>query len=494
MIKTFFYKTINLIFFIGFSWIFLNVIFNNKQGFIQYNPLIIILLSILVLLVFFIVNKNLEKRCLNMDKRKKLTILIFAMTIILIIQVVFGYYLRVVPSWDFGSVYDNAVSLVTNGKVSSTKYFLNFRNNTGILLIISFAYKIGLLLGVNRFLAIGIVLNIIIIDLSIILMFAICDKVFGTAKAFLALFIAAISTPLYTYTPIFYTDTLSLVFPVLILYLVIIADDVKETWKKYCLYAFIGGIGFLGGQVKLTVTFMLIAISLQLFLQHNIKSYVPKISVIVVNFIITMKIFNSVVDYSGIFDFNMSEKSPTPFTHWVMMSLKEKGGWNWEDYEFTYSFPTREERIEENVKEIKNRLNDYKVEGYFMFLTRKATWTWGDGTYFAPEKLRRKPINVNFYHQLVLKDGRYFKYYAYFSQAIHIAVLFLILVSAFLNIKNSNNSHINILRIVMLGIITFLLIWETRSRYILNYIPIFILIAIEGIQLLEKLSWKEKTT
>jgi len=33
----------------------------------------------------------------------------------------------------------------------------------------------------------------------------------------------------------------------------------------------------------------------------------------------------------------------------------------------------------------------------------------------------------------------------------------------------------------MFGLLLFLLMWETRSRYMLNYIPIYILITISGI-------------
>lgn len=494
MIKTFFNKTINLVFFIVFSWIFINVLLNNNDnsGFLNFNPLVILVFTGIFIGVLIFTNKILEKHCSNITQKRKVVIVFTIMLMVMIIQLVLGYYLRVTPTWDFGFVHRNAVSLVTGNGVVNMEYFLKFRNNTGIFLFLSVVYKAAYMLGLDRFVAVGIVLNIVMIDIAIILMFSVCDKVFGTAKAFLALLVAILTTPFYTYVPIYYSDTLSIVFPILILYLFVLSKEINKWWKKCSIYAIIGILGAGGGQIKLTVVFMLIAITLQLLLQEKIKEYAPKIIIMAVTFFITTKIFYAVVNSHGIFDFKSTEKSPVPFTHWIMMGMKGHGGWDYDDYMFTYTFPTREERIQENLKEIKKRLHNYGSEGYFKFLTIKATWTWGDGTYYSPSKLRREPINNGIYQEIFLETGKYFKYYAYFSQVVHISILFLILVSALCNIWSKDHSYTNVLRIVMFGLMVFLLIWETRSRYITNYIPIFILIAIEGVQLLQKFLSEEK--
>ena len=38
------------------------------------------------------------------------------------------------------------------------------------------------------------------------------------------------------------------------------------------------------------------------------------------------------------------------------------------------------------------------------------------------------------------------------------------------------------MQIAVFGLFLFLLIWETRSRYLVNFVPIFILLGIDGIQ------------
>lgn len=50
------------------------------------------------------------------------------------------------------------------------------------------------------------------------------------------------------------------------------------------------------------------------------------------------------------------------------------------------------------------------------------------------------------------------------------------LISALSHINKKDIYHFS-LNLSVFGIILFLLMWETRSRYILNYIPIFILLA-----------------
>jgi len=37
----------------------------------------------------------------------------------------------------------------------------------------------------------------------------------------------------------------------------------------------------------------------------------------------------------------------------------------------------------------------------------------------------------------------------------------------------------------MFGVMMFLIMWEARPRYIVNYIPVFILVAVEGVHILD---------
>ena len=56
-------------------------------------------------------------------------------------------------------------------------------------------------------------------------------------------------------------------------------------------------------------------------------------------------------------------------------------------------------------------------------------------------------------------------------------VLVIIIIGSIL--KLSKKSEIDYLRLSLIGLFIFFLLWENRSRYIFNYIPIFILIIVD---------------
>ena len=58
-----------------------------------------------------------------------------------------------------------------------------------------------------------------------------------------------------------------------------------------------------------------------------------------------------------------------------------------------------------------------------------------------------------------------------------------IIVSICYSIKRGKkeNNILNTAKLSILGLLLFLLIWETRSRYMLNFIPIYILVWVSGI-------------
>ena len=119
-------------------------------------------------------------------------------------------------------------------------------------------------------------------------------------------------------------------------------------------------------------------------------------------------------------------------------------------------------------------------------LRKKIRFTWGDGVYFAPEKLKRDPIKESWLHAWVLYDGvNYSKTYKY-CNAVQLLLLGGILLSVLANFRRRGETReIQAMQIAVLGLFLFLLLWETRSRYLVNFVPIFILLGIDGMSELE---------
>ena len=114
-------------------------------------------------------------------------------------------------------------------------------------------------------------------------------------------------------------------------------------------------------------------------------------------------------------------------------------------------------------------------------LRAKVVFTWGDGVYFAPEKLKRDPVKESALHSWVLYDGAdYPKTYLYCS-AVQLLILAGILLSVLRNFfEKGRVREIQAMQLAVFGLFLFLLLWETRSRYLVNFVPVFFLLGLDG--------------
>ena len=128
-------------------------------------------------------------------------------------------------------------------------------------------------------------------------------------------------------------------------------------------------------------------------------------------------------------------------------------------------------------------------------MTNKAVHnTWGDGTYFVfREGTIIKHTNSKLW-ELILKDGAYYRYFYYYSQGFHLAVLTLLMVSLVIGIVNGKINAVLLFKIALFGLFLFLLIWETKSRYILQFAPLLLLISADTCYQIVHMKLKNFTT
>ena len=164
------------------------------------------------------------------------------------------------------------------------------------------------------------------------------------------------------------------------------------------------------------------------------------------------------------------------------MGLEGSGGYNGDIYWMTASVEGKNEKIAVDREFIRKRLGEYRVVGMGCHLKAKLLFTWGDSVYFAPEKLKRDPLQESPLHPWVLYDGaNYGRTYRYCS-AVHWLLLMGVLLSVIRNfLEKGEGREAQAMQIALFGLFLFLLIWETRSRYLVNFVPVFILLSIDGI-------------
>ncbi len=463
-----------LMFFVYF-YILLNILFNNKINWLN-NIGFILLFGVIFVFIFYILFKFSKK--INITKKKVfITFLLF-----IIIQLIFAALFVVVPTWDFGIVNDIAINDAVNSiDMFSSDYIYIFGNNIGITMLLKLVFSIFNFFGIKHFVIIGILLNILFIDAAVYFLYKLLTLVFKEKVAFLFLLFSLIFTPFILYVPIYYTDTLSIPFAIGALYFFYKYEYTdKKTKFDLIISSILIGIG---ACIKFTVIFIGIAILINYIFcdkKEVLISKLKKFIIIAIIMCIPTLCLNTYSNHK--MDSKKLNELKMPYTHWLMMGLTGNGGYNPEDPNFSQSFNSVEAKKKANIKEIKVRLKDHIDNDFVSFYTNKILYTWGDGTFFAPGKLSRKP-------KYQLEIGKYIygdrnMYLKYFGQAEWIFILIFILLGIvfrkYLNIKQRDLQFT--LYVLCFGLLVFFALWEARSRYLVNMIPLLLLTGYLGMQ------------
>lgn len=349
-----------------------------------------------------------------------------------------------------------------------------------------------------------VIFNIIVIDLGVFMTILISKKIFGLKLSVLTGILSSVLLIFSPWMNVVYSDTIGLFFPVLIFYLYLKCDDCKKTWSKAILYILIGLASVIAFQVKPTNIIILIAIFISMFFfrVNNIKEVFKSLGIIVciaLSFVVGKYIYNNSIGNIEVYGQRVNDNDLVviPSTHFLMMGMQEQfneenqavtyGSWKQSDYFYTFSFSGKEEKVKAHIKEIKNRLNNFGIKGYIEFLYNKANWILHDGTFYYGGEggfVYEQPSSDNKFAEVIqeyyVPTNSGYVNIAYINEGNWVVILFLIIISV-IN-KEKQREDIFILRLTITGIIIFLLFFEARSRYLINHLPIFILLSIYGFQ------------
>lgn len=478
------------IFYILFISIFIFVvwtaIFNSVNLFYRMNSIINIILSLIFFIFLYLTYGILKK--LSKDKLKRIITMSFGVLIIL--QIIFLFFFLVNPGWDFGIVIRNAKQLALYGEKLPVYFYNSYPNNIPITLVLSYIFKSVALFTKNNniLMEVGYIINLLLINLAVYILYKFVKETISEVMAALTIIFCIFVTPLYTYSQIIYTDTFSMIFPIGMFYYFykyLNSDDEKRSVYLVLVSVF-GGIGTI---IKANVIITFLAIIIFQFISSSKTSKIKVFTLLLIPFLIITTINRVIVSRNIPIPYN---EAGLPATHWIMMGLKGNGGYNEEDVTFTKSIRIsdgKEAAEKANLKEIKNRLKNYGLKGYCKFLIDKISFTWGDGSYYAPAILSEKPISHNKLQEYVI--GNKNEGFIYFSQVSHIVILVSILISGVFAFKK-REVLIDSVHICILGLILFLILWETRSRYLICMLPEMIYSAIYGMENLFKLIDKKR--
>ena len=475
MIKPILSRIFQGLFFLSFVWIYFSVIFTNSGD----EPWIAILVGIAILAIGIGAAYFCKKIVAKWSPKIIHSIFAGIAIIILSLLIYFSFSLKASLIWDADEVY-RAATAPLNGEQLADNYFAIYPNNIFILLIFKIFYKVIFAITGSTDIIYIMLLNAVIIFVGIIFMYLISVKLWGPHIGLLTGIVCLFFAPFYVYVAYYYTDTFSLPFITIAIYLYLCAIDSKKKIGRYLLLIGSGFIIALGFKLKATIVILLVAVIIHLFLSQKLRTALKYTGVIAASFIVMFFSYNIVVDQLHIVSEEEAYEKQMPYVHWIMMGLNGNGGYNADDVLYTQSFPNIEEKTAADLSVIKQRLSDYGFNGFINHLTNKAVHnTWGDGTYYIFGEGKTVPETNSKLWEFVLSTGKYYNIFYYYCQGFHLAILTLLMISLLIGIKKGIVNGTLLFKIAIYGLFLFLLIWETRSRYVFGFAPLLLLISVD---------------
>ncbi len=398
--------------------------------------------------------KNNEK---NADKI--FCILVFGL---LVMQTAFVMFQDFTPKNDLSYICQGAKNLVfgkplyENIPEIHNHYFAVYPNNHMLFTVVYGLYKTEYLLTGNVSDVLPVVLNIISLNISYIIMYKTAKLLYNPEKSLVCAFRGIMFTPLITYSAFFYTDSMSMPWITGALYLYI-------KWRIYGnIYnmTLCGAVLAVAYKFKGSAVIMIPAIIIDMIFFVDRKRKV-------MNFTLFMGVFSLFCIISGSISRNIIglndcelERYRFPLIHWVMMSADGRGGYCPEDFRYTLSFNGYDNKINADIERLSEKLSDGGISGFSEHLVNKISYTWRDGTYMA-----------GYYNKY-----SFLKSYGFyiFTALCQFTMMFRIVRKSFFEKEVSDNELIS--RIMLFGVAVFLMIWETRCRYLVSFFALFALI------------------
>lgn len=436
------------------------VFFYVNRSYNYFNPIVLILGSIIYLLLIIKLYKYLTK--LN-DRTKKIisiVLLIFHFLLLFISSQIISS----VPKVDLVHILTEINNLNDTGKILNNNYFSVYPNNRFLVIIL---YIIQLI-PINNHLLFGMISSLCITIMSFFT-YKTVTKIFDINKGLLSLILCVFSPIFYLYVSYYYTDILMLPFASILIYLMVKIKDNNDTKTNIIYGILIGIISIIGYKIRAVCIFLLIAYIIYILIikrKNILKKFIP----IFIGLILT---FGCVKTVESSFFSRTDSNKQFPITHWIMMGVNAdtNGYYRQTDYELSYNTKTVSDRTKLNIEVIKNRLNKQGIFKTGKLLVSKLVTVWGKGDYSYQKYLDLVTDYNKSYNYLIEDKNIAINYVLQFSK---IAILVLCIISLIKLFKAKEKSF---MAIAIFGAIIFYLIWEVCPRYGLSFLPWLIILS-----------------
>lgn len=400
------------------------------------------------------------------------------------------------PGWDADAVLKNAFG-VADGSVDAVDpgYFAQYPNNIMLVLILAQFSKMVLALGGTDLLLASVVLNCAVLLCGVLLTYLVARRLAGTGTAILTFLPSAVFLVVSPWMAVPYSDSFGLLFPVLLLYLYLVAQNATHWWSRLLAWGLIGFVALVGFTIKPTVIFVLIAIVLvflatTVLVRSTVREKAAAFGVVGAAlgvFMAGSSAMTYIQQSSPVVSFDVTNNPKAfPLTHFLKMGATGYGAFTQTDVWETADITDPHERFQNGLDVYVQRVQAMGPAGYADFLARKAIWTFGDGTFHMWTEgvvkseddpfISKDPTSRSIQDYLWAK-GEHFPFTMGVWQSFWLVVIFLTGAPLVLRGRKLFTGPAAIMRLSILALFLFLLLFETRSRYLYLYLPFFILLA-----------------
>ncbi len=458
-------------------------IFNSAE---DLSPVVIILGVIVTIFALISIKKLAGK-----IKEKKANIVAIVLCVIFFLGIsIFGSLVTSVPTYDLSHIQREASLMVENGGIfENESYFSKYPNQAPVAILIYFIYNLGNLLNVENIRIFATIINALFISLTAFFTYLSVKRLknYKVGLATLAFFI--LNPIFYLYGSYYYTDTLSMPFVAIAIYLFILAMQTEKI-RKSAIYLLISGLLLaIGFKIRVVAGILLIGIIIGLILYKKLnKETILRGTSIISGFLLGIIIYTVVA-----IPFNIPNNTDyeLPPYHFLVLGLNEKysGKFNSEDYNHINEFKTYEEKKDEDLRIIEQRLSDLGLMGYLSLLKDKLEVNWSNGDYDYISKLTNVQ-DINKLYEYVAGNKKIFL--LYYLQICKATLLLVVTIGVAKELfKRDKNKIYNTIYISLFGAFLFYLMWEVLSRYSLSFFPWMMLIFPIGLNYIQKVFYTE---
>lgn len=413
-------------------------------------------------------------------------------------------------SWDPGAVWYGSHYVALNdinGINTMSEYFSIYPNNLLLVFLYSSLLKLNLLGGeiISNGILLLVMFQCVILTLTGVLVFWCAKHYVSTKAAWSVYFLYAIMAGLSGWMVIPYSDATGIIFPICQLALYLKIKETDKVGKYYILLFIMISMGMIGYKIKPTTVIILIAVVIVEFinwLQAGIreKQFIISGKITSTIFISLATLILILQGSSMLIDsmhFHVNPEKELGWQHYLMLGVNTKtsGGFSEEDLVFSSEFDDKNSKKKQELKVFKERIQEMGGRGYWELTLRKAaksylngTFGWGGGSSFYTEIY---PERSNSFCLLLRswyydnEEGTLYQYHAFIRQILWFFILAMI--PFVIMIKRQYSMAEKVLMVSVIGLALYLQLFESHSRYLFVFIPMFCILAMQGYETLAEI-------